>query len=85
MSEVEDVAATALAYRDSSAIVMHKHREQAEAVLGTLERAGYAVVKLPEKDDILPTLDEVAGLRYHFGTEKGYAMGAALLAAQRLA
>lgn len=81
---VESLAINALAYQDSCALPMHKHKEQARAVLGVLHNAGYAVVKLPEKDAILPTLDEMSGLRYYFGTEKGYAMGAALLAARRL-
>lgn len=81
---IESLATNALAYRDSCAAPLHSHREQGRDVLDVLFHAGYAIVKLPEKDSILPALDEMAGLRYYFGTEKGFQMGAALLAAQRL-
>lgn len=40
----------ALAYRDSSAVVMHKHHQQARAVLDALSNAGFAVVKMPARE-----------------------------------
>ena len=43
-----DIAAAALAYRDSSAVIMHKHRDQAEAVLEALAHAGYTIVRISE-------------------------------------
>lgn len=82
--QVESLATNALAYRDSCAFPMHKHKEQARAVLEALWHSGYEIVKLPEKETIRPTLDNLAGLVYYFGTEKGFQMAAALLAARRM-
>jgi hypothetical protein len=50
-----------------------------------LSLPGIAIVEVlnlsSDRERILSTLDEIAGLRYYFGTEKGYAIAAALLAA----
>lgn len=81
---VESLITNALAYQSSCVSPLQSHREQARAVLTALAGARYVLVNLPDKDAILPALDEVAGLRYYFGTEKGYLIASALLAARSL-